>query len=164
MEGTALTPVVGPKNVHLFQEEGVRAVIVTRRAHVGVQANSGDVAADAFALFDAGVDVVNVVKQLRVSPDVIEPLYERWVQLRSMLILSAEARSEIATVLMGWDDKSLKTAADVVTFLTRWMIDESCRACSECRTEMAAFCRSCATRWGLAAAREQAAEAKARKL
>lgn len=164
MEGTALRPVVGPKNVHLFQEEEVRAVVVTRRAHVGVQGNCGDVAADAFALFDAGVDVVDVVKQLRVSPDVIEGLYERWAKLRSMLLLSAEVRSEIATVLMGWDDKSLKTAADIVTFLKRWMIDESCRSCSRCRTEMAAFCPSCARRWGLAAAREQAAEAKARKL
>jgi hypothetical protein len=108
MEGTALTPVVGPKNVHLFQEEEVRAVVVTRRAYVGVQANRGDVAADAFALFDAGVHVVDAVKQLRVSPDVIEGLYERWARLRSMLILSAEARSEIATVLMGWHDNSLK--------------------------------------------------------
>jgi hypothetical protein len=164
MEGTALTPVVGPKNVHLFQEEEVRAIVVTRRAHVGVQANSGDVAADAFALFDAGVDVVDAVKQLRVAPDVIEVLHERWARLRSMLILSAAARSEIATVLMGWDDKSLKTAADVVTFLKRWMIDESCRPCSECRTEMAAFCRTCARRWGLAAAREQAAAGRAPKL
>ena len=164
MEGTALTPVVGPKNVHLFQEEEVRAVVVTRRAHLDTQASSGDIAADAFTLFDAGLHVVDAVKQLRVSPDVIEGLYERWARLRSMLILSPEARSEIATVLMGWDDKSIKTAADVVTFLKRWMIDESCRPCSECRTEMAAFCRTCARRWGLAAAREQAAAGRAPKL
>jgi hypothetical protein len=164
MEGTALTPVVGPKNVHLFQEEEVRAIVVTRRAHVGAQTTSGDVAADAFALFDAGVDVVDAVKQLRVSPDVIEGLYERWARLRSMLILSAEVRSEIATVLMGWDDKSLKTATDVVTFLKRWMIDESCRTCAECKTEMAAFCCKCARRWGLATAREQAALVRGRKL
>jgi len=116
------------------------------------------------ALFDAGVHVVDAVKQLRVSPDVIEGLYERWVRLRSMLIISAEARSEIATVLMGWDDKSLKTTADVVTFLKRWMIDESCRRCLECRTEMAAFCRGCARRWGVKTAREYAALERRRKL
>ena len=121
-------------------------------------------AADAFALFDAGVHVVDAVKQLRVSPDVIEGLYERWARLRSMLILSAEVRSEITTVLMGWDDKSLKTAADVVTFLKRWMIDESCRSCAECRAEMAVFCRSCAKRWGVATARTQAAEKRGTKL
>lgn len=164
MEGTTLTPVVGPKNVHLFQEEELRAIVVTRRAHVGMAANAGDVAADAFALFDAGVHVVEVVKQLRVASDLIEALYERWARLRSLLILSPEVRSEIATVLMGWDDKSLKTAADVVTFLKRWMIDESCRTCSECRTVMAAFCRSCARRWGRKGAREQSAEDRGRKL
>jgi hypothetical protein len=164
MEGIALTPVVGPKNVHLFQEEEVRAVVVTRRAHVGVQANSGDVAADAFALFDDGVDVVDAVIQLRVSPDAIEQLYERWARLRSMLILSAQARSEVATVLMGWDDGSLKTETDVVAFLKKWMNDESFRRCSECRTEMAAFCRTCAKRWGLKAAREQTAADRGRKL
>ncbi|HKY39227.1 MAG TPA: hypothetical protein VJN18_24990 [Polyangiaceae bacterium] len=164
MEGTALTPVVGPKNVHLFQEEEVRAIVVTRRAHVTMSTNAGDVAADAFALFDDGVHVVDAVKQLRVAPDVIESLYERWARLRSLLILSAETRSEIATVLMGWDDKSLKTAADVVTFLKQWMIDESCRSCAECRTEMAVFCRGCAKRWGLTAARAQAVEQRARKV
>lgn len=164
MEGTALTPVVGPQNAHLFQEEEVRAIVVTRRAHAGTPANSGDIAADAFALFDANVDVVDVVKQLRVAPDTIESLHERWARLRSMLLLSAEARSEIATVLMGWDDKSIRTAADLVTFLKRWMIDESCRSCAECRTEMAAFCRGCAKRWGLEEARERAADGRARKL
>lgn len=164
MEGTALTPVVGPKNVHLFQEEEVRAIVVTRRAHVTMPTNAGDVAADAFALFDDGVHVVDVVKQLRVAPDVIESLYERWARLRSMLLLSAETRYEIATVLMGWDDKSIKTAADIVTFLKRWMIDESCRTCSECHTAMASFCRSCAKRWGLAAARERVVDERARRL
>jgi hypothetical protein len=81
-----------------------------------------------------------------------------------MLLLSAEARSEIATVLMGWDDKSIKTAADVVTFLKRWMIDESCRTCAECRAEMAAFCRGCARRWGLAEAQERVVERWAQRL
>ena len=30
MEGEALTPVVGPKNVRLFHEEEIRSVVVTR--------------------------------------------------------------------------------------------------------------------------------------
>jgi hypothetical protein len=164
MEGTTLTPVVGPKNVHLFQEEEVRSVIVTRRSRVDTQASNGDVAADTFALFDAGVDVVETVKQLRVAPDVIEALYERWAKLRAMLILSAQARSEITTILLGWDDRSLKTEADVVAFVKKWTIDESMRRCSDCRGEMATFCRACAKRWGLTAARGQLDAERARKL
>ncbi len=164
MEGSALTPVVGPKNVHLFQEEEVRAVIVTRRASIETQTAGGDVAAEAFALFDAGVDVVDAVKQLRVGPDVIERLHATWARLRGLMVLSVEARSEINTLLLGWDDRSLKTEADVLAFLKKWMLDESFRRCSECRTEMAGFCRSCAKRWGLTAAREHLAAERVRKL
>lgn len=164
MEGEALTPVVGPRNVHLFQEEEVRAVIVTRRAHLEAGPAAGDVAAEAFALFDTGVDVVDTVKQLRIGPELIERLHATWARLRGLLVLSIEGRAEINSLVRGWDDQSLKTEADVLAFLKKWMLDESFRHCSECRTEMAAFCRSCAKRWGLTAAREHLAAERARKL
>ncbi len=164
MEGDALTPVVGPRNVHLFQEEEVRAVIVTRRSHLEAQPAAGDVAAETFALFDAGVHVVDAVKQLRVGPELVERLYATWARLRGLLVLSVGGRAEINSLVRGWDDQSLKTEADVLTFLKKWMLDESFRHCSECRTEMAAFCRSCAKRWGLTAAREHVAAERARKL
>jgi hypothetical protein len=164
MEGDALTPVVGPRNVHLFQEEEIRSVIVTRRAHLEAGPAAGDVAAEAFALFDAGVHVVDAVKQLRVSPELVERLHSTWARLRGLLVVSAEGRSEITSLVRGWDDGSLKTEADVLAFLRKWMLDESFRHCSECRTEMAGFCRPCAKRWGLAAAREHLAAERARKL
>jgi hypothetical protein len=164
MEGTSLTPVVGPRNVHLFQEEEVRAIVVTRRAHLDTQPAAGDIAAESFALFDAGVHVVDAVKQLRVAPDIIERLHATWVRLRSQMILSVEARSEITKLLVGWDDRSLRTEADVLASLRKLTRDESIRHCSECRREMAAFCRVCAKRWGLAAAREHLVEERARKL
>jgi hypothetical protein len=164
MEGDALTPVVGPRNVHLFQEEEVRAVVVTRRSHLEAQPAAGDVAAEAFALFDAGVHVVDAVKQLRVGPELIERLYATWARLRGLMVLSVEARSEINTLLLGWDDHSLRTDADVVASLRKWMLEESVRRCSDCRSEMATFCRVCAKRWGLAAAREHLAAERARKL
>jgi hypothetical protein len=164
MEGAELTPVVGPRNVHLFQEEEVRAVVITRRTRIDPQSSTGEVAADAFALFDAGVDVVDAVKQLRVAPEVLEPLYERWARLRAMLVLSAQARSEITTIVLGWDDRSLKNEADIIAFLKKWMMNESIRRCSECSAEMAMFCRACAQRWGLKTVREQLAAERGRKL
>lgn len=164
MEGTSLTPVVGPKNVHLFQEEEVRAIVVTRRARLDTQQATGDVAAEAFALFDAGVHVVDAIKQLRVSPETIERLHATWARLRGMLLLSAEGRSEINTVMLGWDNHSLKTEADVIAFLKKWMHEECFRRCSDCKSEMAMFCRVCAKRWGLGAAREDLAVERASKL
>ena len=65
---------------------------------------------------------------------------------------------------MVMDDNSLKTEADVLAFLKKWMVDESFRHCSECRTEVATFCRACAKRWGLVAAREHVAAERERKL
>lgn len=164
MEGETLTPVVGPRNVHLFQEEEVRAVIVTRRAYLESGPAAGDIAAEAFALFDAGVHVVDAVKQLRVGPEVVERLHATWARLRGLLVLSAEGRAAINSTVRGWDDGSLKTEGDVLAFLKKWMIDESFRHCSECRTEMASFCRVCAKRWGIVAAREHLAAERVRKL
>jgi hypothetical protein len=164
MEGDALTPVVGPRNVHLFQEEEIRAVIVTRRAHLDGGPAAGDVAAEAFILFDAGVHVVDAVKQLRVGPELIERLHSTWARLRGLLVLSSEGRSEINHVLLGWDDRSLRTEADVVAFIRKWMVDESIRRCSQCSKDLAAFCRDCAKSWGLAAAREHVSRERARRL
>lgn len=164
MEGEALTPVVGPRNVHLFQEEEVRAIVVTRRAHLESGPAAGDIAAEAFALFDAGIHVVDAVKQLRVGPELVERLHATWARLRGLLVLSVEGRAAINSTVRGWDDGSLKTEADLLAFLKKWMLDESFRHCSECRTEMAAFCRVCAKRWGIAAAREHLAAERARKL
>jgi len=164
MEGDALTPVVGPRNVHLFQEEEVRAIVVTRRAHLEAGPAAGDIAAEAFTLFDAGVHVVDAVKQLRVAPDLVERLHATWARLRGLLVVSAEGRAAINSTVSGWDDGSLKTEADVLGFLKKWMLGESFRHCSDCRTEMAAFCRVCAKRWGLVAAREHIAVERARKL
>jgi hypothetical protein len=53
LEGEALSPVVGPKNVRLFHEEQIQSMTITRRSEVGASTrSSGEVAADAFALFD----------------------------------------------------------------------------------------------------------------
>jgi hypothetical protein len=164
MEGTALTPVMGPKNVRLFLEEEVRSVIVTRRAQVEPNGDLGDVAADAFARFDAGSDVIDVVKALRCSPDVAETLYAQWARLRRLLVVSDEARSQISTILLGWDNATLKTEADLLALLKKWVTEESMRRCWQCKNEWACFCRACAKQWGLGAAKQELGEKAARKL
>jgi len=144
MEGHDLTPVIGPKNVRLFQEEQVHAVVVTRRAHVDNRATAGDLAADAFTLFDDGHDVIEVVKRLRVGPELVESLFEHWARLRRKLVLSAEGRSAMCTTLMGWDDGSLRSERDVLAFLEKWVTNESVRRCWVCKREGACLCRACA--------------------
>lgn len=60
---------------------------------------------------------VDAVKQLCVAPDIIERLHATWVRLRSQMIRSVEAGSEITKLLVGWDDRFLRTEADVVAAL-----------------------------------------------
>ena len=164
MEGDTLTPVVGPRNVRMFHEEEVRAVVVTRRAQVDRGPERGEMAGAAFDLFEAGLGVIEAVRRLRADPEVIEALYAHWTRLRGMLVLSAETRSEICTTLVGWDDGKLKTEADIVTFLKRWVANESVRQCTQCKSDWACFCRTCAKSWGLREAREQIEEDRTRKV
>jgi predicted DNA-binding transcriptional regulator AlpA len=164
MEGTTLKPLVGPRNERLFLEEEVRAVVVTRRAGVAHQTDVGEIAAEAFTRFDAGGDVVDVVKALRVAPELVESLHDHWARLRQQLVLSAATRSAISTALVGWDDRKLTTEADLLALVKRWVTDESVRRCWQCKNEWACFCRDCAKRWGREAARSELAEKKARTL
>ena len=164
MEGTTLTPLVGPKNERLFLDEEVRAVVVTRRARVEPESDAGAVAAEAFARFDAGADVVDVVKTLRVAPELVESLYLRWARLRRLLVLSAAGRSAISTILTGWDDGKLATESDLLALLKTWVTEESARRCWQCKKDWACFCRDCAKQWGREAARSELAEKRARTL
>jgi hypothetical protein len=79
MEGEALTPVVGPKNVRLFHEEQIQSMVVTRRSEIRASTRvTGEIAATVFELFDESMHPVDVVKRLRLEPDLIEGLYQRW--------------------------------------------------------------------------------------
>ena len=73
MEGTELQPTIGPHNVRMFHEEEIRAVVVTRRGRVDAGSDAGELAAEAFELFDNGLDVVETVKQLRAAPELFVP-------------------------------------------------------------------------------------------
>ena len=167
MEGIELQPTIGPHNIRMFHEEEIRAVVVTRRGRMDASdatSETGELAAEAFELFDNGLGVVDAVKQLRAAPDVIESLHLHWARLRKNMLVSAESRAAICTALIGYDDGSLKTEADVVAFIRKWVMTESVRQCWQCKRELACFCRECAKQWGLRQAVDQVAQAQARKL
>jgi hypothetical protein len=165
MEGEQLMPVVGPKNVRLFHEEQIRSLVVTRRAEVASTHPSGDLAADAFELFDAGLHPVDVVKKLRVEPSLIESLHQRWSAWRGMLVLSTAGASQLHELLS--DDGSAppaKTETELLALARTWIVETSIRHCEQCRSESASFCRRCAKVWGLGAAKREVASRHARRL
>ncbi len=165
MEGEQLEPVVGPKNVRLFEEEKVHALVVTRRTSAGEVRAAGDMAADAFELFDKGVHPVDVVKQLRIAPAVLESLHQHWARLRGLLVLSHETTAVMCNMLCeGEQQAHPKTDADLLAFTKKWVQDVSTRMCEQCRDEPAEFCRNCAKAWGRRAARHEMHEQRTRRL
>jgi hypothetical protein len=165
MEGEQLMPVVGSKNVRLFHEEQIRSLVVTRRAEFASTQPSGELAADALELFDAGVHPVDVVKKLRVEPAMIESLHQRWTAWRGMLVLSSAGALQLHDMLS--DDgpaPQAKTENELLALAQTWIAETSIRHCEQCRSESAAFCRKCARVWGLGAAKRELATKRATRL
>jgi DNA-binding transcriptional MerR regulator len=164
MEGEQLTPVLGPGNVRLFHEEQVQSVIVTRHSRLGSQRSPGDVAADVFALFDSGTHPVDVVKQLRIEPELSEALHARWARMRGLLVLSKESRERIREMMCEGSEAPLATETEVLAFVDKWVMDLAPARCHQCRRDFAGFCAKCAKEWGLRTARRQIAEDRERRL
>lgn len=76
-------------------------------------------------MFDAGVQRRGRREAILRRPDIIERLHATWVRLRSQMIRSLEAGSEITKLLLGWDDRLLLTEADVVAALQKLIHDKS---------------------------------------
>ena len=165
MEGEKLEPVLGPKNVHLFHEEQVQALVMTRRTSVGDTQAIGDVAANAFQLFDENVHPVDVIKQLRIAPNVIDSLHQQWARLRGLLVVSPDMTEAISNMLRDGQAGPLpKTDAELLDLAKAWVYDASPRTCVQCKHEVADFCRACGKAWGLRAARGELGQRRANRL
>lgn len=161
MEGTDLRPVIGPKNVRLFDEEQVQALVITKRRGVRAEVDDGGLAAEVFTLFDAGSDPVDVVRTLRASPDRVEALHRQWARLRGLLVLSAAGRDSVRRSLDL--TAPIETEAQFLEVLEAWVQNDTSRRCG-CKHEWAAFCRDCARKWGRSVARLEAITARERRL
>jgi hypothetical protein len=166
MEGQTLTPIVGPKNMHLFHEEQVQSLIVTRRSETGCPPRAtGDIAADVFELFDENLHPVEVVKRLRIEPGLVETLHQHWCRLRGLLVLSTVGTTELHDILCVDEFAPPTTSeAELIALAQKWVIEESQHQCKRCRGESAAFCRPCAKAWGARAAQSELAAQRARRL
>lgn len=70
-----LNPTIDPDGVHRFDRAEVEALAQTRRAR-RLQTIGGDVAADAFRLFEAGYSPAEVVIELAQPTEIIRALWE----------------------------------------------------------------------------------------
>lgn len=114
-----------PRRVIRFDESGhERPLIVydprelakiTPRGRVNVAQNPGEVAARAFELFDQGIPLRQIVIELRQTPELIEQLREKWLDMEGAdLVISPQAKETLET-LFG----SFKGVADLLELATQ---------------------------------------------
>jgi hypothetical protein len=146
-EGELVNPIIGPDGVHLFDEAELRSVSVTirhSRAVASIGPGSGDVAAHVFALLDEGVHPVEIVKNLRLPPDVVMALQDQWARMREGFVVSHEQASDLALLARGRVAKSAAEAIDTlrarIAALLRLGGSSKCRFCGD---QSACICERC---------------------
>lgn len=156
MEGSELQPIVGANGVRYFAEEQIEAVYVRiRRTRTVVpEDDSGAVAARVFERLNAGTNPADIVKDLRLEPELVERLVEQWQRLAQAVLLTRDQARLIQRALGGdpvVDEASLLAA-----------IAEYKRAspdyCERCNTGRSVHCLECARKAGLSALHAEASE------
>lgn len=147
-EGEVLKPIVGSDGVHLFDEAEVRAVTVTMRARAAMTAmgaSAGDTAADVFTLLDDGAHPVDIVKRLRLTPDVVVALQDQWSRMRGGFFVGPEEARELGLVTRSraptTAPAALALVRDRVSKLTR--MRQGAAVCHSCRDHTASICEAC---------------------
>jgi len=150
-EGELLRPIVGPDGVHMFDEAQVRAVTVTLRGRATLAAmgpSAGDTAADVFTLLDDGVHPVEIVKRLRLTPDVVVALQDQWSRMRGGFTVGPDQ----AAVLGRLARSRVPTTAAVAVAALRARVETLLRmrqgsaSCWACGHQTASICEACVVR------------------
>jgi hypothetical protein len=165
MEGDSIEPVVGPKNEGLFHQEQIQALVMTRRTSVRETQPTDEVAADVFTLLDEHVHPVDVIKQLRLAPKLVESLHQHWTRMRGMLVLSHQTTAAICEMLRDGEPLPLpERDADLLELAKKWVHESSPHTCVQCKGDSAEFCRACAKAWGLRSARAELVRRRSERL
>lgn len=147
-EGEVLNPIVGEGGVHLFDEAEVRAVMITMRGKSALAAmgpSSGLIASEVFTLLDEDVHPVEIVKRLRLAPEVVTALRKQWIEMRGGFTVSREQTLEFGGIARsGAPSTAVAALASIrrrVETLTR-MRSGSAR-CDACYDSTASMCEAC---------------------
>jgi hypothetical protein len=111
-----------------------------RLSNAGDPDVGGEVAARAFARFDAGVNPRDVVSELAVDPETVDYLWRTWARLRGMVIISAENLQALATALHA--SRAPEAPAEFVRLVQQLCAEEQ-DACARCGRDVAEYCYTC---------------------
>jgi hypothetical protein len=160
IEGSVITPVVGPDGVHRFCEQQVKELIV-RRVQLGPPdpaAYDGPTAAAIFALFDEGLTAIEVVKRTQHDPRLVGALRERYASLQGGFFITAYDLNEIEG--LTWLDGSfpIQSASELIANLKSSAPDR----CDICKKHEPKVCAHCTRRLAWKRAAELADESTKR--
>lgn len=103
--------------VHFFDPEEVRRAQVARAPSASTD---GDAAALAFQLLDQGMNMRDIVKRCRVTPERARTLATEWKKMgHGELVISVEVRAEISRLLEGLPLPSSDALLGAVRFLVQ---------------------------------------------
>lgn len=146
-EGELINPRLGPGGVHLFDEAEVRSTQVTirrRQAVANIGPALGETAAEVFTLLDEKVHPIEIVKRLKLPPDVVESLQEQWAHLKGGFVLYEEEAEEIAVYSRGVRAKSGRELAEQINARLRPLLRrENSPKCRICGESAACYCAKC---------------------
>lgn len=156
MEGTALQPIVGARGVRYFVEEHVEAVFIRIRRTRGeaTEPVPGPVAAEVLKLFKAGANAIDVVKEFRLAPELVEQLLADWQRLSTTVLLENRDVLQIHRALRGG---AISDYASLLAAVAERK-HGSTNYCVRCHAEPVLYCRGCAQSVGRNALKEDAAE------
>ncbi len=140
LEQTSLAPVVDERGVHLHSEKRVLELKIQRSHEKGSSDGfDGVLASAAFEMFDDGAGPVDVVRQLKIGPDVARDLYREWADLRGGFAVSGAAAAKLQRLAWTCDDLDLRSGDDLVAFFEQFEKNE----CSCCERRTPRLCLHC---------------------
>lgn len=140
LERTILRPVVDGSGVH---RHSVSRLLDYKAERAGASADAdgreGALAAAAFEHFDRGLGPADVVKLLKVTPNVAREIHREWADLAGGFVVSGEAAVKIERLALNDDGAPVRSGVDLLHLLEQ--LDE--QQCSGCKRRTPCFCLRC---------------------
>ncbi len=144
-----LHPSIGPKGVRMFDEVTLRSAAITlkrRRVFEAAGPGAGDTAADVFTLLDDGIGATEIVKRLRLAPELVVALQGQWAEMRGGFVVSEDEAFELGMIS---GRHPAKTAAGAIADVRRCvnLLKQSKQGslqCQYCHQKTACSCEPCA--------------------
>lgn len=105
-------------------------------------ARDAELAAKVFDRLRQDVRTTDIVRELRVHPDVVEALHAQWARMQRSIVISGDTLVAICAI-PGYMGPGEIDSDRVLLQALQESLEAAPRLCRGCRTSSAAFCRRC---------------------